>query len=335
MKIGPVDLDTHVFIVAEIGNNHEGDFERAAAMIAAGAAAGVDAVKFQTIVPERLVAPTESARIAQLGRFAFSPAQFERLSEVARQHGVQFLSTPFDLGSVDMLDRLVPAFKIASGDNDWPALLRAVARTGKPVLLSTGLATLADVARAKATIEDEWARTGTAPGLAVLHCVSSYPTPAADANLAAMRALATLEATVGYSDHTLGVEAAVLSVALGARVIEKHFTLDHDQSDFRDHKLSADPGEMAELVRRVRLAESLLGDGTKRRLDCEAGVAAAARRSVHVTRDLPAGTVLAEDDLTALRPAGGIAAADMDDLVGRRLARAVSAGARLDLTDLG
>lgn len=334
MLVGNFDLDRRVLIVAEIGNNHEGDFKRAVAMIDAAAAAGTDAVKFQTIVPERLVAPGETARLAQLARFAFTPEQFAHLAEAAAKSNVMFLSTPFDLDSVTVLDPLVPAFKIASGDNDWPALLRAVARTGKPILLSTGLAGLSEVARAKSTIDAEWAKIGKEPGLVVLHCVSAYPTPPDEANLAAMRALATLGVVTGYSDHTLGAEAAVLSVALGGRVIEKHFTLDHDQSDFRDHKLSADPQEFADMVKRVRTAEGMLGDGNKRQLAAEAGVAAAARRSVYAARDLAAGAVLSEADMTALRPAGGIAAADMDSLVGRRLARPVTAGARLAPADL-
>ena len=334
MRIGNFDLDKRVLVIAEIGNNHEGDFGRAVAMIEAAAAAGADAVKFQTIVPERLVAPSETARIAQLARFAFTPEQFAQLATAAAKAKVLFLSTPFDLGSVAMLDKLVPAFKIASGDNDWPGLLRAVARTGKPILLSTGLAGLPEIARAKSIIDAEWKKAGVAPGLVVLHCVSAYPTPAEEANLGAMRALATLGVVVGYSDHTLGVEAAVLSVALGARVIEKHFTLDHDQSEFRDHKLSADPRELAELVKRVRMAETMLGSGDKRRLAAEAGVAAAARRSLHAARDLAAGAVLSEGDITALRPAGGIAAAEMDSLIGRRLTRPVAAGARLAPADL-
>jgi len=334
MRIGNIDLDQRVLIVAEIGNNHEGDFARAVELIKAAAAAGADAIKFQTIVPDRLVAPSETARIAQLGRFALTPEQFAKLAEIANRAGVMFLSTPFDIGSVAMLDPLVPAFKIASGDNDWPGLLRAVARTGKPILLSTGLASLAEIESARSVIDAEWAKAGSAPGLVVLHCVSAYPTAPENANLGAMRALATLGTVVGYSDHTLGVNAAVLSVALGGRLIEKHFTLDHDQSEFRDHKLSADPSELAELVVRVREAEAMLGRGDKRRLDQEAPVAAAARRSVHVARDLAAGATLNEADIVCLRPAGGIPAAEMDKVIGRRLARAVAAGARLSPGDL-
>ncbi len=335
MRVGPIDLDKRVLIVAEAGNNHEGDFGRAQEMVAAAAQAGADAIKFQTIVPERLVAPTETVRLAQLRRFAFNPDQFAALAESSARAGIMFMSTPFDIESVAMLNRLVPAFKVASGDNDWPGLLRAVARTNKPILLSSGLAAVAEITVAKSIIESEWAKAAAVPGLAILHCVSAYPAEPKDANLGAIRALAALGTTVGYSDHTLGIQAAIVSVGLGARAIEKHFTLDKKQSDFRDHKLSSDPAEFADLVRGVRNAEVMLGEGEKKPLPCEAAVAAAARRSLHVTRDLPAGTVIADSDLICLRPSGGIRAADMDTIIGRRLVKPIAAGSRLEAADLG
>lgn len=327
MRIGPVDLAREILVVAEIGNNHEGDFGRAEALIARAAEAGVQAVKFQTIVPERLVSATQSARIEQLRRYAFTYDQFARLAEIARAAGVMFLSTPFDVESVRHLDPLVPAFKIASGDNDFVALLETVAATGKPVILSTGMAGVDDVRRACGTIEAVWRERGVAPGLVPLHCVSSYPTPPEVANLLAIRTLARETGyTVGYSDHTLGIDAAVLSVALGARVIEKHFTLSKTQSEFRDHQLSADPAEMAELVRRVKSAQAMLGSGEKSQQPVEEAVAKAARRSIVARSDLPKGHVVTRDDLDWLRPGGGLAPGREDLLVGRRLQRPVAAG---------
>jgi sialic acid synthase SpsE len=327
MRIGAVDLGREVLVIAEIGNNHEGDFGRAQELVARAAAAGVQAVKFQTIVPERLVSATQAARIEQLRRYAFTYEQFGRLAEAARAAGVMFLSTPFDVESVRHLDPLVPAFKIASGDNDFVALLEAVAATAKPVLLSTGMAGVDEVRRACGTVEAVWRARGVAPGLVPLHCVSSYPTPAEAANLLAIPALAReTGCTVGYSDHTLGIDAAVLSVALGARVIEKHFTLSKTQSEFRDHPLSADPGELAELVRRVRVAETMLGTGSKALQPVEEAVAKAARRSIVARRDLPQGHVVAREDLDWLRPGGGLAPGREDLLVGRPLRRAVAAG---------
>lgn len=329
MRIGPVDLDRDVLVVAEIGNNHEGDLGLAEALVAMAAEAGAQAVKFQTIVPERLVGPDQTARLAQLARFAFSPDQHARLAEVAAAAGVMFLSTPFDLGSVAMLDPLVPAFKIASGDNDFVPLLEWVAATAKPVLLSTGMRDLDGARAAAETVRAVWRRRGTNPGLVLLHCVSAYPTPPEDANLRALGALAGLGATVGYSDHTLGIGAAPLAVALGARVIEKHFTIRHDHSAFRDHQLSADPGELTALVARVREANAMLGDGHKRIAPAEEATAAAARRSIAAVRDLPAGHRIAFADLAWLRPAGGLSPGREGELVGRTLTAGIAAGMRI------
>jgi sialic acid synthase SpsE len=327
VRIGAADLDAEVMVIAEIGNNHEGDMGRARELVQSAAQAGAHAVKFQTIVPERLVRRSESARLEQLRRYCLSYEQFAELAQVAAQAKVMFMSTPFDLVSVGHLAPLVPAFKIASSDNNFVALLEAVAETGKPVLLSTGMAALDDVKRSCAVMEAAWASNGVAPGMVLLHCVSAYPAPLESANLLAIRSLERDTGyPVGYSDHTLGIEAAVLSVALGARVIEKHFTLSKTQSSFRDHQLSADPVELAELVRRVKLARAALGDGVKRMMPAEQAVAAAARRSAVARRALPAGHVVAREDLDWLRPAGGVAPDAESVLVGRALNRAVAAG---------
>jgi len=237
-----------------------------------------------------------------------------------------FLSTPFDIASARFLAPLVPAFKIASGDNNFFPLIDVIARTGKPIILSAGMSELDDIRKTKESIEAVWAETGVSPGLAVLHCVVSYPTAAPDANLAAIRQLASLGVTVGYSDHTLGIDAAVLSVALGARIIEKHFTIDKRHSDFRDHQLSADAADLKELVNRVRQAEQMLGSEAKRILDVEKNLVVAARRSIVAARDLPSGTVLAWGDLEWLRPAGGLPPGSENDLLGRQLVCNVAKG---------
>jgi N-acetylneuraminate synthase/N,N'-diacetyllegionaminate synthase len=334
MKIGSVDIARDVLVIAEIGNNHEGDLTRALDMIGAAAKAGAQAVKFQTIFPEELVAPDQEARLAQLRRFTLSAEDHKRLAAAARDAGVMFLSTPFALAAVELLRPLVPAYKIASGDNDFLPLLKSVAATGKPILLSTGMADLGAVQIATRTIEETWSVDGHDPGFVLLHCVSAYPTPANEANLAAIRMLASLGRPVGYSDHTLGISAAVLSVGLGARVIEKHFTLSKTQSDFRDHKLSADPGEMKELVERVREANLLLGDGEKRCMTSERGTADAARRSLAVNRDLPKGHVLGSQDLAWLRPAGGLRPGSEAGVIGRALRKPAKAGSRIALEDI-
>jgi N-acetylneuraminate synthase/N,N'-diacetyllegionaminate synthase len=334
LNIAAIDLNEHVLLVAEIGNNHEGSFDLAQRLIAEAARAGADAVKFQTIVPERLVAPDQTARLEQLARFRLSYGQFERLARTAADEGVLFLSTPFDLESARFLATLVPAFKIASGDNDFFPLLRQVAETGKPILLSTGLADLSEVARAKAYVEDCWRRSGIRQEMALLHCVSCYPTPPESARLDRITALAGLCPTVGYSDHTTGIQAAVLATALGARIVEKHFTLDKRSSAFRDHQFSADPAEFAALVREVRLAQTLLGR-TPQGNDCEAGTRQAARRAIRAARDLEPGRVLEIQDLDWLRPGQGLSPAATDEILGRRLLRRVARGEVILTSDLG
>ena len=326
MKIGSHDIEQRVFIVAEIGNNHEGDLGLAKEMICLAADSGADAVKFQTIVPGQLVAPAEKKRLTLLNKFRFFPEQFELLAETARASGVIFLSTPFDIVSVEKLDHLVPAFKVSSGDNNFPALLIAVAGTGKPVLLSTGMADIYDIVRAKEIVESEWGKRGLAPGLALLHCVSIYPAPASQANLLAIRTLQGINGLVGYSDHTLGIEAAVLSVAVGARIVEKHFTISKNYSDFRDHQLSADPAEFKTLVQRIRSAETLLGNGRKMVMEGESATSEAARRSIAAARDLVTGHIISLEDISWLRPAGGLPPGSEGEVLGRRLKRNVGSG---------
>lgn len=331
MKIGSVDLDQEVLVIAEIGNNHEGDLQLATRLIELAAGAGAQAVKFQTIAPERLVAAGEEARLAQLSRFAFTRADHEQLARVAEQAGVMFLSTPFFLDAVEWLEPLVPAYKIASGDNDFSPLLRAVAQTGKPVILSTGMTELDGVKNACSELHNVWGTHGRAPGLVLLQCVSSYPTAAADANVGAMSGLAGLADAVGYSDHTLGIETAAVAVAAGARVIEKHFTISKTHSDFRDHQLSADPTELRALVERIKEVDTLLGEGNKRIVESETATAAAARRSIVARRNLKSGSTLNLDDLDWLRPAGGLSPSRTSELVGRRLVRDIRCGERLTM----
>jgi N,N'-diacetyllegionaminate synthase len=335
MLIGPVDLDREVLVVAEIGNNHEGSFARAEEMIACAAETGARAVKFQTFVPEHYVSREETARLERLRQFAFTFEQFEKLARFAESKGLIFLSTPFDLASARFLNTLCPAIKISSGDNNFVPLLELVATFNKPVLLSTGLADLSDVEKAHATITKIWNLRSHRSEVVLLHCVSSYPTPIDEANLGAIRTLRErFGGAVGYSDHTLGIDAAVLSVALGARIVEKHFTLDKNLSDFRDHQLSADPAELKELVMRVSVANKLIGDGKKRARPSEEQSRIDMRRSIAAGVDLAAGTVLRLEHLTWVRPGRGIAPGDENLLLGRVLKRALRQGELLSAQDV-
>lgn len=326
MRIAGVDLDERALVIAEIGNNHEGDLETARELVRRASEAGAGAVKFQTIVPGLLVRPSEEARLAQLSRFALSREAFRELAELAHACGMLFLSTPFDLDSAAFVGEIADAVKVASGDNDFVALLEAVAATGKPVLLSSGMADLAAIRRSVDIVRAARAAAGSEADIVVLHCVSAYPLHPADANLAAIPMLAReLDCTVGYSDHTIGIDACAVAVSLGARVVEKHFTLSHDFSDFRDHQLSAEPDELAELVRRVEAAAILRGREEKSVREPPDAIRAA-RRSIVAAADLVRGHVLRPADLTWLRPRDGLAPGEEGLLVGRTLARDLAHG---------
>jgi sialic acid synthase SpsE len=335
MRVNSFDVDKEVLVVAEIGNNHEGSLEVAKEMVRRAADSGAHAVKFQTFRTEHFVSVRDRARFERLKSFELSFQGFEDLHDLARSLGLLFLSTPLDLESARFLARLVDAFKIASGDNHFFPLLEVVCASGKPVVVSSGLSDLDHIHACRRFIDHQWSRRGISQELAILHCVSSYPVPPEQANLLAIKVLAeTTGCTVGYSDHTLGIEACVLAVALGARIIEKHFTLDHNYSDFRDHRLSANPAEMRELVRRVREASVLLGTLEKKAQECEAPAAPLIRRSIVAARDLDPGHRLTLADLTWIRPADGLAPGDEQLLLGRRLRRSFAFGEPLRLADV-
>ena len=331
MKIGSMDLDDRlkrVMIVAEIGNNHEGSVGLAEELIGLAAEVGTDAVKFQTFRTERYVSPRDRRRFEQLRSFELGIGDMQRLAETARQAGMIFLSTPFDLDSARALEPLVEAYKVASGDNTFYPLLKTIAATGKPIILSTGLADLGDINQAKRTIERVWREQGVRGHLALMHCVSSYPVPIEQANLAAIETLkVAFGCTVGYSDHTLGIEAATYAVAAGARIVEKHFTIDRAHSDFRDHQLSADPEQMTRLVREIRQIERILGSGDPTLQPCERSLVEPLRRSLAAACDLAAGTVLGLDAITWLRPGdGAFTPGQEQQVIGRTLTAPLAAG---------
>ncbi|MBZ0156310.1 MAG: N-acetylneuraminate synthase family protein [Alphaproteobacteria bacterium] len=330
MRIGNRDLDTAVFIIAEIGANHEGNFDDAVRLIRAAKEAGADAVKFQTYRADRIVAWTETQRFQHFRRLELTDDEFRRLAAIAEQEDIIFLSTPFDLQSADLLDSLVPAFKIASGDLTYHPLLRHVASKGKPVLLSTGMADEEEIESALRVIENEGNRE-----VVLLHCVSSYPTPPEEANLRAIKSLAErFGRPSGYSDHTLGILACVASAALGARVIEKHFTLDKTRATFRDHQLSADPDDLKALVTQVREVEKILGNGALAPGKTEEGNVSSMRRSIAALVNIPAGTVLDRGMLTFLRPGTGIATEKIDRIIGIRARRDIPQGSLLSWDDI-
>ncbi len=332
MRIGDTEIGAPPLLVAEIGNNHEGDPGVARELVEAAADAGAGAVKTQVFRTEGLVRRRDAARFAQLEGYRLPDEVHVELAELARARGLLFLSTPLDLVSAASLEPLVDAFKIASGDNDFLPLLDAVGVTGKPVVFSSGLSDLEGVRATCARLES----AGTpAAEIAVLHCVTAYPIALERANLAAITGLSEgVDCLVGYSDHTLGVVASVAAAALGAVIVEKHFTLRHDFSDFRDHQLSADPPELRRLAEALVATPGMLGEPTKQVLEEERALMEPVRRSIAAARDLPAGHTVALEDLTWLRPRDGLEPGREAELVGRTLGRAVGGGESILLEDL-
>ncbi|MCG9884937.1 MAG: N-acetylneuraminate synthase family protein [Cyanobacteria bacterium] len=336
MKIGTLDLTERVVIVAEIGNNHEGNFEVACELVRQAAACGVDAVKFQTFKTEQFIRPVDTARFQRLQSFELTIEQFSQLANLAKSLGLLFISTPLDLESAQGLEPLVDAYKIASCDDTFYPLLSTVAKTGKPVIFSTGISDWEQVQKTVHYLKSIWeVEKISNPCLTVLHCVSSYPVPPEQANLNSIRFLQDhLDCPIGYSDHVIGLDAALLAVGLGARVIEKHFTLDQHYSDFRDHQLSADPTMLKELVNRVRQSECLLGILDKQVQPCAAELAIAIRRSIAVKQDLQVGEILTDQDLIWNRPGAGLPPGSEFLVVGKTLKQPVRAGQQLTQSDV-
>jgi N,N'-diacetyllegionaminate synthase len=323
-----------VFVVAEAGVNHNGDMEIARRLVDAAAEAGADAVKFQTFRTAALVsrdAPKAGYQVettgagesqrAMLARLELDEAQHVELRDRAARRSILFFSTPFDEASADVLERVgVSVFKVPSGEVTNLPLLRHVARKGRPVILSTGMCTLAETDAAVRAI-----REAGDPPLVILHCLSAYPAPPAEVNL---RAMATLRerygVPVGFSDHTPGIEVALAAAALGAAVIEKHLTLDTSLPG-PDHRASLPPADMAALVRGVRTIEAALGDGDKRPMPSEADTRRVARKSLVAVRDLKAGERLTPSAVALKRPGTGIAPADLERALGRVLRHDVAA----------
>jgi N,N'-diacetyllegionaminate synthase len=325
MKIAGFDTSASPLLIAEIGNNHEGDPALAIELADAAMEAGADAVKIQVINPVRLVNRSQAERIAQLTRYRLSIDVFTEMSERVRAKGRLFMASAFDVDSLTSILPVIDAVKIASGDLNFALLLGRAASSGKPVILSSGMSTLEEIRQAVATIAANLPAERTVQdSLGILHCVSLYPTPLDNANLSAIHTLrSALGLTTGYSDHTLGNEASVAALALGARIIEKHFTLDKKRTSFRDHALSADPDDMRRLAELVHGFDAMLGTGARTLEMADAETRAAARRSLVAARDLPAGSVLGESDIEYVRPGTGLAPTETARVIGRRIRAAM------------
>lgn len=349
-----------VYIIAEAGVNHNGERDLAFALVDAAAEACADAVKFQTFDAERLAskhAPKAAyqkkstdeseSQLAMLKRLELPRSWHAELQRYARQKDIEFLSTAFDSDSLDFLVSLgMPLFKVPSGELTNGPLLWQFARTGKPLILSTGMATLGEVEQGLAVVahalnaeaepasgEEIWRgwsqvhwRESLRNHVTLLHCTSQYPTPFSEVNLRAMDTLATtFGLSIGYSDHTEGTLIPVAAVARGALVIEKHFTLDRSLPG-PDHKASLEPAELAQMVRDIRALQVVIGDGSKSPQLSEWDTRQAARQQLVAARDIAAGTQFKRCDLTTARCGHGLSAMALWDIVGMSASRAFAAG---------
>jgi len=329
-----------VFVIAEAGVNHNGDLGLATELIDVAISAGANAVKFQTFNADAIAATDAPKAEYQLATTTPGQSQLEMLRklELSRdahftlkaycdKRGMTFLSTPFDEPSVELLEGLsVPAYKVSSGDLTNLPLIEQVSRTGKPVIISTGMSTLEEVGTAVKTAQSVGCNE-----LILLHCVSNYPATPNEVNLRAMRTMEQEFAVpVGFSDHTEGIAISLAAVALGAAIIEKHFTLNRNLPG-PDHQASLEPMELATLVKEIRSVEDSLGDGCKKPTPAEIETAKVARRSIMAGISLKAGTVLRRDLLVLKRPGTGLPPSMVESLIGRRIRIDIPAGTMIKL----
>ena len=329
------DLEFETVVVAEIGVNHEGSVDKAVEMIGMAADAKADAVKFQTYDPYRYASTSDMERFERVSRFALSTEDFSILSEEAKNLNIGFFSTPLDESSVEFVASISPVIKIASPDLTFAPTVRASAATGKPLIISTGLGLPDEIDRTLDWVQEEIGDTPLKDRIVLMHCVSAYPTPLNQANLNSIIYLRDrYDVHVGFSDHTIGLNAARASVALGAAVIEKHFTDQNVGREFRDHELSANPEDMKILVDEVNQIKSALGRIDKYRSEAELSNIQAVRKGVVASRNLSPGTILSREDLMYARPATDFGSDHMDDIVGRELVQSLMKGNTIRVEDL-
>lgn len=323
-------MSKHVLIIAEAGVNHNGSLELAKQLIDKAVEAGVDIIKFQTFKSEKLVSKTarqaeyqqrnigkkDEGQLAMLKKLELSQADHEELISYCNERGIRFFSTAFDMDSIDYLHSLdMGLWKIPSGEITNYPYLRKIAQYQEPVILSTGMCELSDIEAAMNVLLDFGV---SKEQITILHCNTEYPTPFADVNLKAMLEIGEkFGVQIGYSDHTKGIEVPIAAVALGATVIEKHFTLDKNMEG-PDHKASLEPDELKAMVSAIRNIEQALGSGHKTISESERRNIEIARKSIVAARPIEAGELLTEENLTVKRPGNGISPMRWNEVVGTR-----------------
>jgi len=336
-----------VLIIAEAGVNHNGDFELAKKLIKAAADANADVVKFQTYKTEKMVSvhakkaqyqsknynEEDNTQYSMLKKLEMPIDWHHKLQEYATELNISFLSTAFDLDSLDFLNTLHPrCFKIPSGEITNRPYLERIASYNKPIILSTGMSSLNEINSALAVL---YAHGASKEDVTVLHCNTEYPTPMKDVNLKAMLTIQnSCKVKVGYSDHTLGIEIPIAAVALGATVIEKHLTLNRSMEG-PDHAASLEPDELSKMVEGIRNIElALSGNGDKAPSPSEQKNIVLARKSLHVNRDMKIGDVIKSTDILVMRPGDGISPMEISDVIGKKIIKPIEQHSKLKWEDL-
>ena len=303
------------FIIAEIGNNHEGSFNIACKLIKKAKDAGVDAVKFQTYETKNFINKFDTDRFDRLKKFELKKEEFYKLSVLTKKYNLKFISTPFDINSAIFLSKIVDLFKISSGDNNYFQLIEKILKFNMNTVISTGLLDYRGIANLYKFIKK---KNFDLTKLGLLHCVSSYPTPDNEANLLSINFLRKkFSATIGYSDHTIGEKACLVATALGARIIEKHFTLDNNYSGFRDHKISLNPINMRYLVDSIRSIENILGQEKKIIQKSEKKNISSMRRSIYSSRFIPKNSKINLKDILITRPFSSLEPSEIKKVIGK------------------
>lgn len=315
----------HVFIIAEAGDNHNGNFDNAIKLVDAAVEAGADCVKFQTFVTEEII--SKYAQMAEyqkkntgvvesqydmVKKLELSFEDFAKIQQYCKEQGIIFLSTPFDISSIHFLEKIeVPFWKVPSGEITNLPYLREIGKTGREIVMSTGMCNMDEISEAIKALEENGAGKIT-----LLHCNTEYPTPFEDVNLNAMITMRKIfNKDVGYSDHTLGIEVPIAAVTMGARIIEKHFTLDRNMSG-PDHKASLEPAELKLMVQSIRNIEKAMGNGNKCPSESEKKNISIARKSIVAKNDIKKGDIFTENNIAAKRPGDGISPMEWENVIG-------------------
>lgn len=326
-------ISNETFIIAEAGVNHNGDKNLAYKLIDVAKESGADAVKFQTFKAEKGISKytqmadyqkknlgKEDSQIEMIKKLELSYKDFEDLKKYCDEKGIIFLSTPFDEESIEFLDKLVPYYKIPSGEIVNYPYLKLIAEKNKPIIMSTGMANLSDVEKALDTIYSINQHTE----IYLLHCTTNYPTPYEEVNLKAMITLKeAFKLPVGYSDHTLGIEVPIAAVAMGAQIIEKHFTLDRNLPG-PDHKASLKPNELKAMVNAIRNIEKALGNGIKKPNKSEKEIEKVVRKKLVATRDIKSGETISEKDIAIKRSNIGLSPDFLEVIIGKKIIKNIN-----------